>query len=251
LTVAGTVHFVGAGPGDPLLLTRRAARLLREADDVVADRDAADGIGALAPSTAVHHDVGSTPAGPAWSIARIVDLLAARAARGRQVVRVESGDVFVSSHAAEEVAALRARGVTVTTTPGVSSATAAPLASGMVPVPGTTVTMACGDRDTDAAPVDWAALVEPGSTLVVLAGRDLEEIAGRLMAAGVAGSTPAVLVHAATRPGIRVLRTDLAGLGSTHLPPPTTAVIGPMRRAVRFGPDGRRHHERRGTTLGR
>jgi len=229
MTARAPVHLVGAGPGDPLLVTRRAARLLAEADVVVADQRATDGVAGLAGPTAERRYVGRTPEGPAWSLARIVDLLAGHAEEGRAVVRLVSGDLFVCSSAAEEMAALLARGVTVTTTPGVSAATAAPLAAGMTRVPGTPVTLVSGAEDPAGAPVDWAALAGPGATLVVLAGRAHQRtIANRLLAAGAAALTPAWVVHASGRAGTRVATTDLAGLRSTRLQPPTAAVIGPL-----------------------
>jgi siroheme synthase len=176
--------------------------------------------------------VGRTPEGPAWSLYRIVDLLAGHAAAGRQGVRLKSGDQCVCSRAAEEMAALVAQGVRVTTTPGVTAATAAPLAGGVVPVPGRRVTIASGDDDPVSAPVDWEALADPGSTLVVLTGRAHQAaIADRLIAAGLSVTTPAAVVHAAARPGTRVASTNLAGLGTTRLPPPAAVVIGPMIEA--------------------
>ena len=221
--------MVGAGPGDPLLVTRRAARLLAEADVVVTDQRSTDAVAALAGPRSEHRYVGRTPDGPAWSLGRIVGLLAAEAEAGRTVVRLTSGDLFVCSSVAGEVAALLDRGVTVTTTPGVSVATAAPLAAGMTTVPGRPVTVVSGAEETTGAPVDWAALADPGATLVVLAGRARQRsIANRLLAAGAAPATPAWVVHAAGRPGTRVASTDLAGLRTTRLQPPTTAVIGPV-----------------------
>jgi uroporphyrin-III C-methyltransferase len=225
----GVVHVVGAGPGDPALLTRRAARLVAAADVVVTDRYATDAVAALAPDDAERCSVGRTRAGAAWPLDRIVDLLAERAAAGSRVVRLKSGDPFVASRTAEEVAALRTRGVTVTITPGVSAATAAPLAAGVVPAPGSRVTIVSAADDALAVPVDWEALAEPGATLVVLSGRTLQSaIAARLVAAGLASSTPAAVVHAAGRSGTRVAHTDLARLGEVRLPPPATVVIGPL-----------------------
>ena len=225
----GIVHLVGAGPGDPLLLTRRAARLLGEADVVVADRRSTDAVVALAPAAAERCYVGRTPEGDAWPLGKVVDMLEAHARAGRHVVRLKSGDVFVCSRAAEEAAALIARGVRVATTPGVSSATAAPLAAGVVPPPGTAVTIASGDDDPAAVPVAWEALVARGSTLVVLTGRAHQRtIARRLMEAGAASSTPASVVHAAGRPGTEVTAVDLGRVGGTRLPPPAALVIGPM-----------------------
>jgi len=225
----GVVHLVGAGPGDPLLLTRRAARLLGQADVVVADRRSSDPVVALARPGAERCYVGRTPEGEAWPLHKVVDMLEAHAAAGRTVVRLKSGDVFVCSRAAEEAAALVARGVRVETTPGVTSATAAPLAAGVVPAVGSTVSIASGDDDPAAAPVPWAALADPGSTLVVLTGRAHQRtIARRLIEAGLAGTTPVSVVHAAGRPGTQVAATDLAGMGGTRLPPPAAVVIGPM-----------------------
>ena len=237
MTEPPTVHLVGAGPGDPQLLTRRAARLLRSAEVVVADRRATDAVLALAPATAQVHDVGGTADAPAWSLGRVVDLLAAPAVAGHRVVRLESGDPFVSSHAATEVSALEARGVTVTFTPGVSSATVAPLSAGMVPVAGSTVTIASGAAGAAEPPVDWTAFAEPGATLVVLmAPAGHGDLAPRLVSAGVSDSTPVAVVYAAGRPGTQITHTDLAGLSDTHLPSPTTLVVGPMRRGARLPP---------------
>jgi siroheme synthase len=220
-----TVDLVGAGPGDPLLLTRRAARLLAEADVVVADRPSAGPVLALARAGAERVYVGRSPEGPAWPTEAIADLLADRARAGRRVVRLKSGDPFVCSRGAEEMAALAARGVDCAVTPGVTTATAAPLAAAVTR--GATVTVASGDRDPHAAPVPWEALADPAATLVVLTGRAQQgAIAARLAAAGLPGDTPAAVVHAAGRPGTRVARTTLDGLGATRLPPPATAVIG-------------------------
>jgi uroporphyrin-III C-methyltransferase len=222
------VHLVGAGPGDPLLLTRRAARLLAEADVVVADRPSAAPVLALARPGAERVYVGRTPEGPAWSTEAIADLLAARAGAGLLVVRLKSGDPFVCSRGAEEAAALTSRGVPVAVTPGVTAATAAPLVAGLAR--GTTVTVASGDRDPIAAPVPWASLADPAASLVVLTGRAQQgTIAARLADAGLPLDTPAAVVHAASRPGTQVATTNLAGLSTTRLPPPAAVVIGGRR----------------------
>jgi len=231
---AGVVHLVGADPGDPLLLTRRAARLLAEADVVVADLHTTEAVAALAPATAERCHVGPDGDEPAWSTERVVELLASRAAAGRRVVRLEEGDVVLAGTAGTELAALRRRGVEVTVTPGVSAATAAPLLSGMVPVPGTTVTLVAGDRPDDLAAVPWQAIAEPGAALVLLVGdEEPDEIADRLTAAGVATSTPATVVRRAGRPGTRTVRTDVGGLPATVVRHPSTIVVGPLRPGVR------------------
>jgi uroporphyrin-III C-methyltransferase len=216
---AAVVHLVGAGPGDPLLLTRRAARLLGAADVVVADRPSIDAVMALAPVTAVRQYVGRTRSEEAWSLEAIVDLLAGHARAGRSVVRLKSGDPFICSRGAEEVAALAARGVSCEVTPGVTSATVGPLAAGAPR--GRTITVASGDDDPAAAPVPWAALADPTATLVVR---------------GRAPGTPTWVVHAAGRSGTRVAPTRLAALGSTRLPPPALVVVGPDPEVGRAHP---------------
>lgn len=224
------VHLVGAGPGDPLLLTRRAADLLAGADVVVADRTSADPILALAPTGAARHHVGRSDTGPAWALDAIVDLLAAEARRGRTVVRLKSGDPFICSRGAEEALGLLARGVRCEVVPGVTAATAAPLAAGWPR--GGTVTIASGNVDPVQPPLDLAALADPRATLVVLTGRARQgALADGLVAAGLRPTTPAALVHGASRPSLRMLTTTLAALGRSRLPPPAALVIGPSEDA--------------------
>ncbi len=274
-----TVHLVGAGPGDPLLLTRRAARLLASADVVVLDRRSLDPIVALAPAFAERIFVGRADGHPGWDTDAVADLLADRARNGAQrarahrdgrtpndatghpahlaerakthqkrgdfarstdidstdlgpadgapvVVRLKSGDPFVCSRGGEELAALRDRGIHVEVTPGVSAFTAAPIAAGMPR--GRTVTVLAGNHDPVYPVTDVGALADPWSSLVVLVGRSRQSaLAGALVAAGLDPATPAAVVHAATRPGARVVHTTLGDLGAHRLPPPATVVIGP------------------------
>jgi uroporphyrin-III C-methyltransferase len=134
------------------------------------------------------------------------------------------------------VAALAARGVACAVTPGITAATAAPLAAGSAR--GVTVTVASGDADRDpvAAAVPWEAVADPAASLVVLTGRAAQgAIAGRLIAAGVPATTPVAVVHAAGRVGTRAAPTTLADLGTTRLPPPAAFVVGPATE-----PDGSR-----------
>ena len=209
------VHLVGAGPGDPLLLTRRAADLLARADVVVADRASAGPVLALAPPSAARHHVGRSAAGPAWDLDAIVDLLAAEARLGRTVVRLKSGDPFVCSRGAEEALALAARGVRCEVVPGVTAATAAPLAAGWRP--GRTVTFAAGNADPVQPQLDLAALADPRAALVVLTGRARQaNLADGLVAAGLPPTTPAAEVGRSTQPSgmciaLALRRTDHQG----------------------------------------
>jgi siroheme synthase len=150
------------------------------------------------------------------------------------VVRLKSGDPFVCARGAEEVAALADRGIRCEVTPGVSAATAVPLAAGPRFARGATVTIASGDRDTDAAPVPWEAVAaQPAGSLVVLTGRSQQgAIADRLQAGGLPGDTPAAVVHSARRPDCRVVVTTLDRLGGTRLPPPAGFVVGPQDSGV-------------------
>lgn len=221
-----TVHLVGIGPGDPLLLTRRAARLLEAAEVVVADRRSAEACTALAPASAAREFVGRADGHAAWPLEQLVDLIDAHARAGRRVVRVKSGDPFVCSRGGEEADALRARGLVVEATPGVTAATAAPLVAGL-PL-GAAALVASGDDDAEAVPVEWDRLADPAATLVVLTGRAHQRhIARALVAAGRAPGTPATLVHGATRPDQAWIATDLEGLGAARLAPPAAFVVHP------------------------
>lgn len=226
--MTGTIALVGAGPGDPMLLTRRAARLLAGADVVVLDRPSLAPIADLAPVGAERCFVGRAAAEGAegWETDQVVDLLVDRAAKGFAVVRLKSGDPFVCSRGSEEYLALRARGLRCDVVPGVSAATAAPLAADLPR--GRAVTIVAGNRDATYPPLDFSELADPASSLVVLVGRAQQAaIGGALVAGGLDPRTSAVLVHGATRTGARTERTTVGELGGLRLPPPTTIVIGP------------------------
>ncbi|MDQ2791758.1 MAG: SAM-dependent methyltransferase, partial [Actinomycetota bacterium] len=162
---------MGAGPGDPELITRRGAALLVQAEHVVYDRPSMAGILALAP-TAIRHCVGkhgATPAPPQHEInALLVDL----GRTGACVVRLKAGDPFVVSRGGEEAVALARAGVAVDVVPGVSAAVAAPAAAGipvMVRQLSRTLTVVAGNDDVDE--VNWDAVARLGGTVVLLTGR--------------------------------------------------------------------------------
>jgi uroporphyrinogen III methyltransferase/synthase len=225
-----TVYLVGAGPGDPGLLTVRAAEVLRRADVVVHDRLAEPSLLDLAPAGAERIDVGKTPGGPIDQDA-INAMLIERGEAGQTVVRLKGGDPFVFGRGGEEAMALGAAGVRFEVVPGITSAVAVPAYAG-VPVThralSTSFTVVTGhsrhavDRETN-----WEALAEAGGTLVILMGvAHRAEIAKRLMHGGLDASTPVTAVRWGTRPEQRTVRTTLAELGEAPLEPPVTMVVG-------------------------
>jgi uroporphyrin-III C-methyltransferase len=225
-----SVALVGAGPGDPGLLTRRGAELLAEADVVVYDRLVARELLDLAPEAAVRIDVGKGP-GQSGLQADINELLVQHGRSGRRVVRLKGGDPFVFGRGGEEAEALRRAGIEVEVVPGVSSAFAAPAAAG-IPVThrnvSTSVTVVTGHLGDPTLPgVDWDALGRIDGTLVVLMGMGARSvIAARLQAAGRPASTPVAVVHWGTTDRQQVVRTDLAHLPDVDLPAPAAIVIG-------------------------
>jgi len=225
-----TVTLVGAGPGDPGLLTLAAADALRGAQVVVYDRPSMDAILALAPRGAQRHCVGRAPGRPAHTQEQVNALLVELGRAHARVVRLKSGDPLVASRGGEEAEALRAAGVGVRLVPGVSSALAAPAAAGiplMLRRLGVTVTVVDGNDDPlHGSPPNWEAIARVGGTVVILTGRGrIRRIAERLMAGGLAPQTPVAAVSAGSRPEQRVLRGTLGALPAP-LPPPVTFVVG-------------------------
>jgi len=225
----GTVALVGAGPGDPELLTLRAAKLLAAADVVVYDALVSDGVMALISPRAELIDAGKRPGqGVAQELINV--LLLRLAGEGKQVVRLKGGDPFVFGRGGEEAAALAAAGVQCEIVPGISSAIAAPAAAG-VPVTfrglAASFTVATGHRQHGETPVNWTALAQTGGTLVVLMGvAHRGEIADALMAGGLAPDTPVAVIHRATTGAETAQRCMLSELGTTAVQSPATLVIG-------------------------
>ena len=226
-----TVHLVGAGPGDPELLTVRAARLLAVAEVVVHDRLVTAEALELVPSTAVRVDVGKRPGRAPVPQAEINRLLVEHGRTGRCVVRLKGGDPFVFGRAGEEAAALAAAGVSYEIVPGLSAALAAPAAAG-IPLTlrnrSLAFTVVTGHEDpSGAVELDWDAHAATGATLVVLMGVErIERIAGRLLAAGRRPDTPVTAIRWASTDRQEVVRTTLGRVGETPLASPATIVIG-------------------------
>ncbi len=225
-----TVYLVGAGPGDPGLLTVRGAEVLSRADVVVHDRLADARLLTMAPAEAQRIDVGKAPGGPVGQD-HINALLIDEGRAGRMVVRLKGGDPFVFGRGGEEALALVEAGVAFEVIPGITSAVAVPAYAG-VPVThrglSTSFTVVTGhSRHTVDRETNWEALAAAGGTIVVLMGvAHRAEIAARLMAGGLDPSTPVAAVHWGTRPEQITARVRLDQLAETALEPPVTIVVG-------------------------
>ena len=231
----GVVYVVGAGPGDPGLITAKGLEILRSADIVVYDRLVAPALVAAAPASAERVFVGKQPHDTGTRQQDINALLIDRAVRGKTVVRLKGGDPFVFGRGGEECEALRAAGVPFHVIPGVTSATAVPAAAG-IPVTHRGVASAFavvtgreGEGEGETT-VDWEALARV-PTLVVLMGLSaLPEITERLVRHGLPSDTPVAVIASGTLPAQRTVRGTLGsivrGVAAARLEPPATVVIG-------------------------
>jgi uroporphyrin-III C-methyltransferase len=228
----GVVWLVGAGPGDPELITLRGLACLRSADVVVHDRLVPRVLLDAAPARARRIDVGKAPGAQPWSQRRINALLVAEARRGRTVVRLKGGDPFVFGRGGEECEALAEAGIPFRIVPGVTSAVAAPAFAG-IPLTHrersssfTVVTGHAAGGDPDD--LDWAALARAG-TLVVLMGLErIAEIAAALVEQGRPPRTPVAVIAQGTTAGQIVVRGTLADIAgrARGLASPATIVVG-------------------------
>lgn len=234
-----TVYLVGAGPGDPGLLTRRGAELLARADVVVHDRLSAAELLDLVPADAERIDVGKAPGRHRLTQEQINELLVDRGRTGGEVVRLKGGDPFVFARGSEEAAALEAAGVAYEVVPGITSALAVP-AYGGIPVTqrfsSTSFTVVTGHEDPASGDgtVDWDAVANTGGTLVILMGVGRwPAISARLLAAGRDPDTPAAAVRWGTRPEQSTVRATIATLADHELASPSVIVVGSVA-AERF-----------------
>jgi len=213
----GTVWLVGAGPGDPDLLTRKAERLLAQADLIFFDALVGDAMFDLAPQ-AEWISVGKRSGRHSVPQDRINDLLLLAAQQRRRIVRLKGGDPSIFGRSAEEMDHLVANGVTVRICPGVTSASAA-AASGLASLTlrglARKLTFVTAHaRAGEDLTLDWKSLAEPDATLAIYMGRSAAgEIARRLIAAGRSPDTPVMIAVNVSRPDERILRGRLKALG--------------------------------------
>jgi uroporphyrin-III C-methyltransferase len=240
------VVLVGAGPGDPELITVKGLRWLQRAEVVVYDRLVAPALLDEALPAALRIYAGKSSGRHCTPQSAITPLLIHHARAGRIVVRLKGGDPFVFGRGGEEVVACRAASVPVEVVPGVSSAVAVPAAAG-IPVThrglASSFAVVTGHEDPSkpGTDVDWTALAGSVETLVVLMGvGSLPAIAARLVAAGRPASTPAAVISRGTTAAQQVVTGTLADIAerARHLPPPATIVIGEVVRLAGDGSPG-------------
>ncbi len=240
MTATGRVSIVGAGPGDPELITMRGLARIRTADVLIYDRLVDPALVAEAPATAERIFAGKARGFAALDQGEIEALLIARAFAGKHVVRLKGGDPYVFGRGGEEVAALVAAGIPVEVVPGISSALAVPASAGIPVTPrelSSSLTIVTGHEDPakPESAIDWAWLAASNGTLVILMGLgQLPRIRDRLIAGGRAPQTPAAAIASGTRPDQRVVTASLAELpdavAAAPLVAPALIVVGDVVR---------------------
>ncbi|MFL5298370.1 MAG: uroporphyrinogen-III C-methyltransferase [Phenylobacterium sp.] len=238
----GAVWLVGAGPGDPDLLTVKALKTLQFADVVVHDGLVSDEILDLAPATARRISVAKRKSRHSYSQDEINRMLVAFAREGLTVVRLKGGDPFIFGRGGEELEACREAGVDCHVVPGVTAALAASAAAG-APLThrgsAQAVTFVTGHAKEGTEPdLDWAALARPNQTVVIYMGLSMAApIAARLIEAGRIGSTPALIVENASRSDERRVVTTLAGLAeaAAELRGPALLIVGEAMALAQAG----------------
>ena len=242
---AGTIYLVGAGPGDPKLITVHGREVLESADAVVHDRLISPDLLKLVGADTRIEDAGKTPGRASRSQEEINGLLIELAREGLSVCRLKGGDPFVFGRGGEEVLAARAAGIPVVVVPGISSALAGPAAAD-VPVThrgvesSFTVVTGHDARSAGDSGVEWSRIAgTPGSIVVLMGVGNLGAIAGKLIEGGRSPNEPVRVVERATLPGQRVLSGTLTTIEQlaheAGLKAPAVIVVGPVAGVLNDG----------------
>ncbi len=232
----GKVFLVGAGPGDPQLLTIKAVKVLKEADVVIYDRlGVSADVLCLAPDSAERIFVGKRTGLHEVPQDKITELIIEKAKEGGKVVRLKGGDPFIFGRGGEEAEALVAEGIEFEVVPGISSSVAAPMYAG-IPLThrdyAASVAIITGHRAGDAEKViDWVKIANAVDTIVILMGvESLEGIVTKMLKGGISPQKPVAMVESGTYPKQRTL---IATLGTVvkeaeekQIKPPSVIVIG-------------------------
>jgi len=230
--MTGCVYLVGAGPGDPSLLTLRAAELIASADVVALDALVSPAIAARIPKSAEVVYVGKRAAAHALPQEQINALLVTKAKDGKRVVRLKGGDPFVFGRGGEEAEELAAAGVRFEIVPGISSAIAGPAYAG-IPVThrdfATSVTLVTGHESDGSTGVHWEALARMHGTLVFMMGlANLPLIVRRLREQGMSAAKGVAVISKGTTPEQQTMTGTLTDIEkrATGIPTPTLIVVG-------------------------
>ena len=235
------VWLVGAGPGDPELLTLKAARLLASADVVVHDRLVSPEILAHLPRRATRVYAGKQRGRHTMTQGEINRLLVSLARKGKRIVRLKGGDPFIFGRGGEEALALARAGIAFEVVPGITAATGVAAAAG-IPLTHRDLAQGCvlvtGARRKGAADLDWKGLARRDQTIVVYMGlAGLERIARGLVAHGLSPRTPAAIIQQGTTADQRIVEGTLSALprlaAEARLRAPTLVVIGRVVRLRR------------------
>ena len=231
---AGRVELVGAGPGDPELLTLKALRALTDADVILHDRLVSEAVLELARRDAVKICVGKSPGGAGTTQEWINDRLIEHARAGRRVVRLKGGDPFVFGRGGEELEALARAGIAYSVIPGITAASACAAYAG-IPLThrdhAQSVSLVTGHAGEDGREPDWRALAADRATVVFYMGlTGLERIVAQLTLHGAPPDRPAALIAQGTLPGQRVVLGTLASIAdsarSQGIESPALLIVG-------------------------
>lgn len=231
---AGKVWLVGAGPGDPDLLTLKAARLIGSADAIVYDHLVGEGVRALFPASARQVYVGKKAAKHTLKQEEINQLLVDLARQGLAVVRLKGGDPFIFGRGGEELEVLHAAGIGFEVVPGVTAAAGCAAYAGF-PLThrdhAQSVTFVTGHLKDHSIDLDWPALARPGQTVVFYMGvGGAPEICRQMIAHGLPASTPAAIIRRGTLPDQQTLLSTLGQLPQriveAGIKPPALIVVG-------------------------
>ena len=233
----GKVILVGAGPGDPGLLTLRAAERIRAADVLVYDRLIHDGVLALAKPSAEKIYMGKEP-GHHTRQDEIHTLLVEKALQGKTVVRLKGGDPFLFGRGGEEVEYLAEHGIPFEVIPGVSSCLSAPLSANIAVThreSSSSVVIVTGhSADGSEDQVDWEAVARIGTAVFLMGVHNIETIVRNLLAAGRSPDTPAAMIQMAYCESARVVTGTLESIAAevrrVNIEPPATLVVGEVVR---------------------
>jgi uroporphyrin-III C-methyltransferase len=250
--MTGKVYLVGAGPGDPELLTLKAFRLLRTAEAVLHDDLVAPEILKLIPPSAQIYNVGKRCGTKKIRQGEINGLMVALSSSGQRVVRLKGGDPLIFGRAGEEIEALRTNNIPFEIVPGVTSALGA-AAAAAIPLTHRSASsavafitahraaegrtpqgQACEKAASEKDATDWSKLVASGATLVIyMPGQSYSDIARRLTSAGLSCETPCAIISRATSRHQRTHRTTVQGLHrAPQLAAPTLLVVGEVVRSA-------------------